>query len=64
MKPHEKITLKIYQFFPECIFPEPFKEYCANIAERELLTAKQELIRKKWEQARLERKLQELRQNK
>lgn len=64
MKLHEKFSIRIYQIFPEWIFPESFQDYCIQAAEKELATAKHELIRKRWEQANLESKLANLKRKK
>lgn len=64
MKFYEKFSIRLFQKFPERIFPNSFKNYCMKIAERELASAKQELIRKKWQQANLECSLSKLRSKK
>lgn len=64
MKLHDKFSIRIYQIFPEWIFPKSFQEHCIRTAEKELATVKQELIRKRWEQALVESKLSNLKQKK
>lgn len=64
MKAHEKFSIRMYQVLPEWIFPKSFQEYCTRIAERELATTKQELIRMRWEKANLEVNLSKLKQKK
>ena len=64
MRIHEKFSIKLYQIFPEWVFPKSFKDYCINAAERDLAAAKQDLIRKRWQQANLECQLSILRSKK
>ena len=64
MKLHEKLSIKIFQIFPEILLSEPFKNYCMQVAERELARIKQELVRKNWERANLECHLSKLRKTK
>lgn len=64
MRFYEKISIRLYQKFPEWIFPKSFKDWCMTVAERELSNAKQEVIRKRWEQAKLESKLSNLKNKK
>lgn len=60
MKFYEKISIRLYQKFPEWIFPQSFKDWCMAVAEKELASTKQEIIRKRWEQAKLEGQLSNL----
>lgn len=64
MKFYEKISIRLYQKFPEWIFPQSFKDWCMAVAEKELASTKQEIIRKRWEQANLEDKLSKLKNKK
>lgn len=64
MKFYEKISIQLYQKFPEWIFPQSFIDWCMAVAEKELASTKQEIIRKRWEQAKLESKLSNLKNKK
>lgn len=64
MKFYEKISIQLYQKLPEWIFPQSFIDWCMSVAEKELASAKQEIIRKRWEQAKLEGQLSNLKNKK
>lgn len=61
---YEKISIRLYQKFPEWIFPQSFKDWCMAVAEKELASTKQEIIRKNWERSKLECQLQKLKRTK
>lgn len=64
MKFYEKLSIRMYQKFPKWIFPQSFKDWCTDVAEKELASTKQEIIRKRWEQAKLESQLLKLKNEK
>lgn len=64
MKFHERISIQLLQKCPDWIFPQSFKDWCLSLAEMELEKTKQEIIRKRWEQAKLESELSNLKNKK